>query len=162
MHTTWRAGVNARFHGRSMDFIKSQLGAFLAPSGLPEAPHASAENSAIPDSFDARTAWSHPRPHRVLTAAGPSARPSPRSATRALAVPAGRSAPLRRFPTAFALPPTPSTSSRSLRRTSSPAAAPAASAATAATPPPLGRSSRAAASCPRRRTPTRSRRASTT
>lgn len=53
--TTWKAGVNIRFQGLTVEEISRQMGAL---EGGPELPEKTDVASDIPDSFDARTAWS--------------------------------------------------------------------------------------------------------
>jgi cathepsin B len=56
MDTTWKAGINKRFHNASASFIKSQMGTIL--EGGPVLPEKEIEiRTDLPDSFDVRTQW---------------------------------------------------------------------------------------------------------
>lgn len=54
METSWKAGVNRRFLGMTLDQVKTQLGVL---EGGPELPEKRARGMTIADSFDARTNW---------------------------------------------------------------------------------------------------------
>ncbi len=54
--TTWKAGVNIRFQGLTLEEISRQMGAL---EGGPKLEEKTDVASSIPDSFDARTTWSN-------------------------------------------------------------------------------------------------------
>jgi len=61
MNTSWTAGVNARWVGKDMNYIKRQMGTILpTPSDrrLPAKVHINFNVEDLPASFDARTEWS--------------------------------------------------------------------------------------------------------
>ena len=54
INTTWRAGINARFVGLTLEAINRQMGAKKGGSVFPEEKFVA---SHIPESFDARAVW---------------------------------------------------------------------------------------------------------
>jgi cathepsin B len=61
-NTTWRAGINARWVGKDMNYIKRQMGTILPTPierklAVKTILDEDLDVEAIPDSFDARTAW---------------------------------------------------------------------------------------------------------
>lgn len=60
MQSQWKAGVNRRWVGKDMDYIKGQMGTILPTPNtkkLPAKIHNVLDASAIPTDFDSRTAW---------------------------------------------------------------------------------------------------------
>ena len=54
--TSWKAGINIRFQGLTVEEISRQMGALEGGPKLPEKTYVA---NSIPDSFDARTAWAN-------------------------------------------------------------------------------------------------------
>ena len=54
LRTSWKAGVNRRFLGMTVEQAKIQMGVL---EGGPELPVKKDRGIAVPDSFDARTNW---------------------------------------------------------------------------------------------------------
>jgi len=59
-HSSWKAGVNAKFHGASLKEVKSLMGTIVDPDwtiSLHPRDSANVETDALPASFDARANW---------------------------------------------------------------------------------------------------------